>query len=243
MNSKVAREYQVRSMEAESLSDLRGEIKTVLEVTYNRLRSAILSGIFKPGDVLRQEFIAQNLGTSRGPTREALNRLAAEGLVEFRARRGYAVTLLSRQQVKEIFDLRQLIEGQTVYWATEQRQPGDIMEVKKHLDELDSLTIASAEDLRRWSSLNAGFHDTIYACSGRPRAVQLIGSLRDSVEHYIRFEMSSRVVRNSEDRRKNFRPDHKSIFEAFRDGDPDLARKKTELHLKESEKLILTRLP
>src|SRR5690625_5113509 len=85
---------------------------TLPTVIYEQLQNAIFNGIFRPGQVLRQEDVANFLGVSRSPLREALSRLEADGIVTSRPHRGYAVVELEREHIEEVFDLRCLLESE-----------------------------------------------------------------------------------------------------------------------------------
>src|SRR5882757_6249026 len=80
------------------------------ETIQRQIKAAIVTGVLVPGQMLRQEELAQRLGASRAPLREALSRLEAEGLVVLLPRRGYAVISLDRDEIAELFDLRIVLE-------------------------------------------------------------------------------------------------------------------------------------
>src|SRR5262245_37476772 len=95
------------------------------QAAHERLRAMILSGELQAGQALRQEEIARQLGVSRLPIREALNRLATEGLVELKPRRGFYVASLDVDEIEDIFDMRALLEAHAGYLATEKRSTQD----------------------------------------------------------------------------------------------------------------------
>lgn len=108
---------------AEDEKFARVNVSSVLEVAYHQLRESIMAGQFLPGDHVRQEDIARRLGISRGPAREALNRLVAEGMVKLLPRRGYVVESLDPEEVEDIFDLRIMLEERAGYLATKNGSP------------------------------------------------------------------------------------------------------------------------
>lgn len=216
-----------------ALEKMNAEIPSVLDVTYERLRETILSGVLRPGDHLRQELLAQHLGASRGPTREALNRLAAEGLVAFRPRRGYSVTVLNEQDLDEIYELRHILEGQAAYWAAKRRTQDDIDLAEAALIKLEELYVAAPNDLRDWETTHNAFHDAIFQAAGKPRLFKMVRSLRDSIGHYIRFALSKNLVTNG---------NHRKVFEAFKAGDPELTKKLSEWHIMASQSDICSSL-
>src|SRR5690349_5369654 len=95
------------------------------QATHAQLRAMIFSGELQAGQPLRQEEIARRLGVSRLPVREALNRLATEGLVELKPRRGFFVTSLNADEIEDIFDMRALLEERAGQLATQNRTLAD----------------------------------------------------------------------------------------------------------------------
>jgi DNA-binding GntR family transcriptional regulator len=208
---------------------------SVLEVSYRRLRSAIMSGAFAPGEHLRQEDVARRLGISRGPAREALNRLAAEGLVRLRPRRGYVVEALDIEEVEDIFELRMLLEERASVIATQKRTSQDVEALEQILRDLDALDMQDGNDIARFSELNRLFHSRLFEVSGRKHLCRLLSQLRDSVERYVRFSVSP-DTRKSE---PYISGDHRRIFEAFRDGDAAAAGAISREHCQKVHRLIL----
>ena len=97
----------------------------------------IFSGALQAGQALRQEDIARQLGLSRLPVREALNRLATEGLVELKPRRGFFVVSLKRDEIEDIFDMRAMLEARAGQVAAEQTTMEDADAVDRLVDALD----------------------------------------------------------------------------------------------------------
>jgi DNA-binding GntR family transcriptional regulator len=218
-----------------SFDPMEVDAPSVLEVSYRRLRSAIMSGAFAPGEHLRQEDVARRLRISRGPAREALNRLAAEGLVRLRPRRGYVVETLDIDEVEDIFELRMLLEERASVIATQKRTPQDIDALARILRELEALDMQDDADIARFSELNRLFHSRLFEISGRKHLCRLLSQLRDSVEHYVRFSVSPQT-RKSE---PYIAGDHRRIFEAFREGDAAAAGAIAREHCRKVLKLIL----
>lgn len=215
------------------LRSVPDDAPSVLELTYRRLREAIMAGAFAPGEHIRQESIARKLGISRGPAREALNRLAAEGLVQLRPRRGYIVETLDPDELEDIFDLRIELEGKAGRLATLKRTPADVEAVRNILERMEALDISMAGNLAMWSVLNREFHGRIIASSGRRHLIKLTSSLRDSAERYLRFETSSLDSMPNE---------HRLIFEAFAAGDAELTGELSRRHCENVFRSLMGRL-
>lgn len=163
------------------------------ENVYNQVRLAILNGILLPGQTLRQEEMATRLGVSRGPLREALPRLVAEGLVVLHANRGYSVTSLDIAEIDELFELRAMIEGKLARLAAANRTAEDVALVQKLNMELGELvkctTAGDARDRLRWFELNVEFHDALLAPAKLSQHFGLLETIRNRLEPYIRMEV------------------------------------------------------
>ncbi len=180
------------------------------EVAYQQVRDAILSGGLAAGESIGQEEFAAQIGTSRVPLREALQRLEAEGLVQLRPRRGYIVTSLDPDEIIDIFDIRMMLEERAGYVATLNASDEDVIAVEALLVAMDGITIASGEDVTLFAERNRAFHDRLYAGSGRAHLCRLMTVLRANVERYIRI--GTTIAGNLE----RVRDDHTLIFNAFK---------------------------
>lgn len=184
------------------------------EIVYRELRNAILNGVFTPGQMLRQEEVAQRLGVSRSPLREALPRLEAEGMVVLQPRRGYAVATLEPEAISEAFDLRQLLETELVQRSVVKRNEADIARVYGIISEMAALTTATEEsDIARWFELNLSFHTALLAPANRPHHMRALDNLRGVIESYIRTE-----VRLTGDIQQA-QAEHSQMAQAFVNGD------------------------
>jgi DNA-binding GntR family transcriptional regulator len=183
-----------------------------VETVTCRLRQLIFDGDLPAGQKLRQEELAARLGTSRHPVREALGRLTGEGLVTFRARYGYRVAAFGPQEITEVFEMRMVLEEHAGYVATINRTPAAVARVAETIGWMNEFPVGSDGDFRRWSQINKEFHARLFAASGRRHLCRLIGTLRDSVESYLRLSMPTLGIEQSKE-------EHLKIYEAFRDGD------------------------
>lgn len=190
-------------------------VPSLPEIAYVKLREALLSGAFEAGASLRQEEIAQRLGVSRVPVREALRRLEGEGLVVQRPRRGYIVASLDPENIEDIFDIRMMLEERAGYLATQRRTAQDVVDVERLLHEMDGIKIGNAADVSLFAERNRAFHDRLFETSKRPQLCRMMAVLRNSVERYVRV---SALIAESLDR---VHDEHHRIVEAFRRGDAE----------------------
>ena len=194
----------------------------------NALRNAILQGRYKANQPLRQDHIAEELGVSKIPLREALVQLKAEGLVSFMPNRGAVVTELSAKEVDEIFTMRIVLETKALERAIPNLSPTDFIRAKSVLEILEK-----EEDVTQWSELNWEFHATLYQASQMPRLLHTIETLHNNVARYLIIYLDRLSAQNVSQK------EHWAIFDACRNQDVDAANNQLTTHLrKASERLM-----
>jgi DNA-binding GntR family transcriptional regulator len=147
------------------------------------LREEIRAGRFPAGMRLKSDKIAETLGISRMPVRDALQQLQSEGLVVLRPNRGAVVTLLTAEDVLELFEIRALLEGLAVRHACEHLTQELISELETTLGEMN----AASKNVARWLELHDQFHETLAAPCGRPRLMTQMRHARRVVLPYARM--------------------------------------------------------
>ena len=154
------------------------------QAAHKWLREMILSGELPAGQALRQEEIARRLGISRLPIREALNRLATEGLVELKPRRGFYVASLNIDEIEDIFEMRAMLEGRAGHLATERMTVADADAVDRCVAELDTV-VATSTNFDHYAQLNVRFHERPFERCARKHLRRQIAMLRDAVSPLI----------------------------------------------------------
>lgn len=140
------------------------------DTAYGAIRDGILDGGYGPGDRLREEELAEAVGVSRTPIREALRRLAADGLVELGTNRGAQVVAFTDTDLAEIFDLRGLIEPYAHGLAAATIDATTLEHLCALAEEMESLGARRGDRSRgRIAELNRDFHGSIVAAAGRER--------------------------------------------------------------------------
>jgi DNA-binding GntR family transcriptional regulator len=144
------------------------------------LRRAIVARRYKPGERLVEERLAQELGVSRMPIREAIRVLASEGLVELTARRGASVAQLSEQEARETIELRALLEGQNARLAARRQDA----RVQKRISAVLAKGAAAVEagKFDRLAALNEQFHEELALAGQNTVLAELLIRLRDRTE-------------------------------------------------------------
>lgn len=155
---------------------------------HQALREKILGGEIRGGEPLRQIAIARELGVSQIPVREALLRLAAEGLVDFIPHRGAVAIALTEAEIRELTHLRALIEADLLASAVPRLGAHHLAEAEAALDDLEG-RLHTGQDIERWSALNQRFHMALYAAAGRPVTLELADRLHRQSDRYIRLQL------------------------------------------------------
>lgn len=153
---------------------------TAVDAVTQALRQAILAGSLVGGQILRQENLANQLGVSRLPVREAIRQLNSEGLVQITAHRGAVVVALSADDIREIYDIRVGLETTALRLALPHLSPAILRRAAGVMHEIDSVTGAVA-----WGAHNWLFHITLYTPAQRPRLLALIRTMHDNVGRYL----------------------------------------------------------
>jgi DNA-binding GntR family transcriptional regulator len=181
---------------------------------YGELRKAILNGVFRPGQMLRQEEVATLMGVSRSPLREALPRLEAEGIVVLHPRRGYAVAELRPDEINEVFELRVLLESQLAVHSIAKRTEADIARVYDFANQMRQVAnLKDDKSTATWFDLNGAFHDALLSPAAMPHYMRALATARGVIEAYIRAE-----VRLTGDKHEA-QQEHAQLAQAFVNGD------------------------
>jgi DNA-binding GntR family transcriptional regulator len=201
---------------------------TTPDLIAERIRADILSGLLAPGQPLRQEDLASRFGVSRLPVRDALVRLEARGLVEVFPNRGAFVVSLSADEVREIYHLRVLLEGDMLELSVPRMTPDDW----RRIDAAHEAAIRSA-DGPAWVDGDWDFHRALYLPAERPRQLTMIETLRGTVARYW-SAYSALPARTAE-----WLADHDAILQACRARASVAARRRLEDHLRRASELVL----
>ena len=200
---------------------------TTPDLIAESLRGEILRGVISPGAPLRQEELAARFQVSRIPVRDALLRLEAQGLVRVYPNRGAFVISLSPDEVREIYEMRVLLEGDMIERAVP----------RMAADDWRRIDAAHAEATRTagtagWMEGDWSFHRALYEPAGRARQLDLVEQLRATVARY-----STRYDALPEHTAR-WLADHDSIVEACRARAAVASRKRLEAHLARAAQVV-----
>jgi len=201
--------------------------KTRAQHVADDLRRRILSGEFKGGAQLRQDALAQDYDVSRIPVREALLTLEAEGLVAFHPHRGAFITELSSATIRELFDLRVLLESRALAQAIPRLNAADLAQAERLLNEYEAALNANSR-IDHWSDLNFAFHNALYAPADLPETLVMIHHLNTKCDRYIRMQLVyTQEIQKAE-------AEHRELLELARAGDATRACALLERHIREA---------
>jgi len=173
----------------------RFDTLTLRERVYHYLRQEILSGRAAPGSLLQEVPLAESLGVSRGPIREALGSLAAEGLVTITPRRGAVVTSLSKRDFLEVYEVREALEALAVRLAVPGMGHDQLLQLEAHIERM--VECALQGDADSFFSANSAFHEAFVVASGNRKLIEVYRRLIGQMGPYRR---PSAVLRGSLER-------------------------------------------
>ena len=152
------------------------------DVVFNTLRQAILRGELKPGERLMDIQLANKLGVSRTPIREALRKLELEGLVNMVPRKGAEVADITEKSLRDVLEVRKALEELSVQLACEKITEEEIEELKRVAERFkDTL---DDQDVTKIAEADVAFHDVIYTATDNQKLILLLNNLREQMYRY-----------------------------------------------------------
>jgi DNA-binding GntR family transcriptional regulator len=196
------------------------------DIAYAEVRERILSGDLRPGGVISQAKLAAELGLSTTPLREALRRLAAEGLVILGSHRDARVVPVSSEGARNYYEVRSALDPRACALAAERRTDDDIAEIDAALAELEPLTGLGS---RPALDAHRRFHRSIYRASRNPVLTDFLESLWDRSDLY-RLE-TLRSWTPDDEGRARVHSEHVGLRDAVVAGDAHLAGERAAAHI------------
>ena len=185
------------------------------DVVFNTLRQAILRGELKPGERLMEIQLANKLGVSRPPIREAIRKLELEGLVLMIPRKGAEVAEITEKSLRDVLEVRRALEELAVELVCEKITEEQIQDLKDAAEEFkESL---ESGDITRIAEADVKFHDVIYMATDNQKLIQLLNNLREQMYRY-RVEYLKRS-----DFHQQLIDEHEEIIETIENGQKDRA--------------------
>jgi DNA-binding GntR family transcriptional regulator len=204
------------------------------DVVFNTLRQAILTGEFMPGERLMEVSLANRLGVSRTPVREAIRKLELEGLVVMIPRKGAEVARITVSDLKDVLEVRCHLEEFAATIACERITEEEKQELKVALKNFENAI--AGKDLKMIAQKDVEFHDVIFRATKNKRLLQIINNLREQIYRY-RIEYIKDF-----DYHEVLVKEHRQIMKAILDGDKASAEKIMRTHIYNQETIVIKNL-
>jgi len=221
-------------MEKDRMHVSMDEFLPLRDVVFKTLRKGILTGELKPGERLMEIHLANRLGVSRTPIREAIRKLELEGLVTMVPRKGAEVASITEKNLKDVLEVRQALEGLAIELACDRITEEKKQELKQRLLQVEAAV--ETKEASAIASADVSFHDTIVEASGNARLVQLVSNLGEQMYRY-RFEYIKDVSKHSRIIRE-----HRIMFDSIMEKDKEKAAQIVEMHIESQEEAIMRKI-
>jgi DNA-binding GntR family transcriptional regulator len=201
----------------------------ISEQVYDYLRSAIMTGRFAPGERLNLDELVEQLRVSKMPVKEAVSRLAAEGLIDVQARRGTYISRVDARDLAETFEVRRALEVLAGELAVERVTKGDIVKLRGLITEMEKA--AGRQDFREHLEKNFQFHELIIGLSGNSKLLEIYRRLRAPIHIAgVHSRSVNWLARVDQEQRE-----HRAIVRALEVRDPEAVAKAMNEHLKRAK--------
>ncbi len=208
----------------------RNEFLPLRDVVFNTLRQAILRGELKPGERLMEIQLANKLGVSRTPVREAIRKLELDGLVLMIPRKGAEVAQISEKSLRDVLEVRRSLEALAVRLACERMSLQGLSELKEAEQAFEE--VLGQDDITVVAEADVAFHRAIYIATDNERLIQLLNNFREQmyryrVEYLKRRECHPKLL-----------AEHQDIIRALEEGNEDEAIRITCQHIDNQVKTV-----
>lgn len=204
------------------------------DVVFKTLRQAILTGDLKPGERLMEIHLANKLGVSRTPIREAIRKLELEGLVTMVPRRGAQVAQITEKSLSDVLEVRRALDELAVELACLRITDEEKEKLKEACADFEKAVVT--RDVRTIAKADVSFHDIIFQSTGNARLSQLVNNLAEQMYRY-RYEYIK------DDKRHDVLVnEHRKIYDSILQGDIPSAKEAIRVHIENQEKSIIRQI-
>jgi len=208
-----------------------GKRKPLREVVYDSLKKSILHGKLKAKQRLIEETLANQIGISRTPVREAFHKLERDDLVSRLPKGGFAVREFTNEDVEEIFGIRIALESYAAYLAAIHMTPDKIAALEEKADESEKALKKGGDE--RAVQLYTEFHDLLYKSCKSKKLIEMINGYRD---YFYRYRSA---LLHTPDGFKTSITDHRQMIEAMKKNNPRLVESLVRTHLERGMEIVL----
>lgn len=205
--------------------------KPLREIVLEALKDAIVNGKLKPGERLMEQQVAEELGVSRTPVREAIRKLENEGFIIIIPRKGAYVSDISLKDIAQVFEVRAAMEALAAGLAAQRIADDQMEKLERKLVEVKNAVDNS--DLDNIIQFDTDFHEIIYDASRNDRLVQILNNLREQIQRYRTASLAS------PGRLKDTLREHQELVDAISTRNVALAQKVAKEHIENAENTIL----
>ncbi|NWG32827.1 MAG: GntR family transcriptional regulator [Chloroflexi bacterium] len=203
--------------------------KQLRNIVAERMRIAILEGRYKPGEWMRQERIAREMGVSQMPVREAIKELASEGLIEHIPYRGARVASFSLEDIQDLYEHRAFLEGRAAAiaagWITEE----ELQKLKFVQTEIEQNS--APEQVGKYRELNRQFHQLIYTASRRQYLIRALNQMWSVFPTMMIANFAATTALPLPNRDATDNEEHRAIIAALDAHSPEMAEKAVKAHI------------
>ena len=204
------------------------------DVVFNTLRQAIITGEFAPGERLMEISLANRLGVSRTPVREAIRKLELEGLVIMIQRKGAQVARITEKNLRDVIEIRTVLEEFAAVLACERIDQAGLHDLRQaHEDFIRSVENGDILDI---VDKDETFHDTIFRATNNDRLISIINNLR---EQFYRYRME--YVKDIR-QRSNLVEEHRELLDAISSRDSIKAKELMKTHLLNQQQEVINNI-
>ncbi len=206
------------------------QTESLVDQLVTDIRDQIFTGALTPGEPLHIEVIAREAGVSRTPAREAITKLEAMGLVTRRPNYTPIVSVLSKREVLEFYEMRGVLEPLAAGLALPSVTPALLSELGELVSEMDTYQAGV------WARLNLRFHTRLYEFAGRPHLLETIAGLIEKSDPYVRLYFTSNDLHKTQ-------CGHRAILTALHEGDQGELEEAVRSHLSDVVTGIVSLIP
>ena len=203
---------------------------TLRDAVSQAIRGLIADGTLRPGVRIFEEELAERLGVSRGPIREALRRFEEQGVIVTHPNRGSFVVELTPDEIRHLYEMRAVLEAMAVRVVARRNRREDLQQLSRCLTQLRRAT--RAKDLRRILEADLALHQALWEATGNRFLLRTMAGLEAHLQ--VLMSVHNRAYENLDD---NLR-DHEALYQALREGDAEAAAEVITRHLLEAGQMV-----
>ncbi len=224
----------MRGIMQDNLQIKMDEFLPLRDVVFNTLRQAILTGELKPGERLMEIRLADRLGVSRTPIREAIRKLELEGLVTMVPRKGAEVAQITEKSMNDVLEVRRALDALCAELACDRITEEELVGLKRACDAFEQAV--RTEDVKEIARADVALHDIIVQATGNSRLIQLVNNLSEQMYRY-RFEYIKDFSQH-----ERLVEEHRIIYEGIIRKDKETASRAAKMHIDNQKRAIIRQI-